>query len=126
MVLLEAWKEAEATHGDADSLQAIMDKMPKVVKKRRKVDTGGAGGENNDAASSTTWEEYFDYIFPDDEVDKPNFKLLAMAHQWKMKMAEMANKKKDDDDDEDVEDDEDEEDSEGSDNDESGEDQGNE
>ena len=29
------------------------------------------------------WEEYFDYIFPDDEGTKPNLKLLAMAKQWK-------------------------------------------
>lgn len=97
MVLLEAWKEAEAAYGDAESLQAVVDKMPKVVKKRRKV-----GGEDGGDAT-TTWEEYFDYIFPDDEVDKPNFKLLAMAHQWKIKMAEMANKKEEDGGDEDQE-----------------------
>ena len=30
------------------------------------------------------WEEYFDYIFPEDEATKPNLKLLAMAKAWKM------------------------------------------
>jgi hypothetical protein len=31
------------------------------------------------------WEEYFDYIFPDDESAQPNLKLLAMAKMWKKK-----------------------------------------
>lgn len=74
MVLLEAWKSMESEHGTPETLQSIESKMPRVVKKRRKVDGG-------------VWEEYFDYIFPDDEMDKPNFKLLAMAHEWKLKMA---------------------------------------
>ena len=29
------------------------------------------------------WEEYYDYIFPDDEGAKPNLKLLSMAKKWK-------------------------------------------
>ena len=29
------------------------------------------------------WEEFFDYIFPEDEGAKPNLKLLAMAKMWK-------------------------------------------
>jgi hypothetical protein len=29
------------------------------------------------------WEEYYDYIFPDDESAQPNLKLLAMAKMWK-------------------------------------------
>ena len=29
------------------------------------------------------WEEYFDYIFPDDEGAKPNLRLLAIAKSWK-------------------------------------------
>lgn len=31
------------------------------------------------------WEEYYDYIFPEDEAAQPNLKLLAMAKQWKIK-----------------------------------------
>lgn len=65
----------EKTRVDVDA------KMPRVVKKRRRV-------EGEEGAMSAAWEEYFDYIFPDDESDKSNFKLLAMAHQWKMKMAQ--------------------------------------
>lgn len=29
------------------------------------------------------WEEFFDYIFPEDEATKPNLKLLASAKAWK-------------------------------------------
>merc|ERR1711920_816039 len=49
--------------------------MPRRVKKRRKVET--------DDGSDGGWEEYFDYIFPEDEAAKPNLKLLAMAKMWK-------------------------------------------
>ena len=29
------------------------------------------------------WEEYYDYIFPDEEDNQPHFKLLQMAKMWK-------------------------------------------
>lgn len=33
--------------------------------------------------SDAGWEEYYDYLFPDDEANRPNFKLLQMARMWK-------------------------------------------
>ena len=33
------------------------------------------------------WEEYWDYIFPEEEAAKPNMKLLEMAKKWKQKQA---------------------------------------
>jgi crooked neck len=33
--------------------------------------------------SDEGWEEFFDYIFPEDEATKPNLKLLEMAKAWK-------------------------------------------
>ena len=39
------------------------------------------------------WEEFFDYIFPEDETDKPNLKLLANAKLWKQKMQEIQEEK---------------------------------
>ena len=33
--------------------------------------------------STTGWEEYWDYIFPDDEKALPNLKLLEKARMWK-------------------------------------------
>ena len=41
------------------------------------------------------WEEYYDYIFPDETTAQPNLKLLAMAKKWKQ-----AQEEKDDSDDE--------------------------
>ena len=49
--------------------------MPKKVKKSRKIEA--------EDGTEAGWEEYFDYIFPSDEVAQPNLKLLALAKQWK-------------------------------------------
>ena len=45
------------------------------------------------------WEEYYDYIFPDDESAQPNLKLLAMAKMWKKQTEETHNDVEDDADD---------------------------
>merc|ERR1712228_1017953 len=61
--------------GDEKSQAQVADLMPRRVKKRRKIET--------EDGSDQGWEEYFDYIFPEDEAAKPNLKLLAMAKMWK-------------------------------------------
>lgn len=33
--------------------------------------------------SDAGWEEYFDYIFPDETAAAPNLKILEVAHKWK-------------------------------------------
>lgn len=74
--LLETWKDFEKKHGSASDLQKLEARMPRVVKKRRRIEESG------------TWEEYLDYIFPDDEKEKtPALKLLALAHKWKQQQA---------------------------------------
>merc|ERR1719452_15766 len=55
----------------------MADLMPRRGKKRRKIEA--------EDGSDQGWEEYFDYIFPEDEAAKPNLKLLAMAKMWKKK-----------------------------------------
>lgn len=60
--------------------------MPRRVKRRRKALDDDDGG--NDGG----WEEYFDYIFPEDEIAKPNLKLLAMAKMWKKQRNEETGK----------------------------------
>ena len=40
------------------------------------------------AQSDAGWEEYYDYIFPDEEAAQPNLKLLAMAKKWKQHVEE--------------------------------------
>jgi crooked neck len=67
--------------------------MPKAVKKRRKV-------ENPDGTSGDVWEEYYDYLFPDDETERPNLKLFQMAHAWKEKLKMGVGLDSDDDEDE--------------------------
>ena len=74
-MLLEAWTDFESEDGDEKSQAQVADLMPRRVKKRRKIET--------EDGSDQGWEEYFDYIFPEDEAAKPNLKLLAMAKMWK-------------------------------------------
>lgn len=75
VILLDAWKEFESNYGDEESSQEVVKEMPKKVKKRRKIEA--------EDGTEAGWEEYFDYIFPSDEVAQPNLKLLALAKQWK-------------------------------------------
>merc|ERR1712098_665968 len=75
LMLLEAWSDFESEEGDEKSQAQVGDLMPRRVKKRRKIET--------EDGSDQGWEEYFDYIFPEDEAAKPNLKLLAMAKMWK-------------------------------------------
>jgi crooked neck len=71
VVLLNAWKSFESTHGSKEDLQKVEAQMPKRVKKRRKLD-------------DDSYEEYMDYLFPaDEEANAGVLKLLQAAHQWK-------------------------------------------
>jgi crooked neck len=71
---LESWKQYELTYGDDTTLGKVEELMPKVVKKRRKLDDG-------------TFEEYFDYIFKDgDESNQKMLNLLKKAQEWRAKM----------------------------------------
>ncbi|KAJ2352195.1 NineTeen Complex (NTC) component, partial [Coemansia sp. RSA 2611] len=74
LALLEAWREAERSEPRWGDVAAVEKKMPRRVRKRRKLDDGSL-------------EEYFDYVFPDDEEQGARFKLLAKAHLWKQKAA---------------------------------------
>eukprot|EP01137_Pigoraptor_chileana_P006878 Opistho-2@51725 len=77
VMLLESWREFEANHGSSADLSAVQKKLPQKVKKRRQIQ----GQDGTEAG----WEEYFDYIFPDEQSAAPGLKLLQMAHLWKMK-----------------------------------------
>ncbi|KAG0288089.1 NineTeen Complex (NTC) component [Dissophora globulifera] len=84
VILLEAWKEfeqAQDTPNAPEALKAVMDMMPKMVKKLRQVES-----LDGLSAGSSQREEYYDYIFPDDQTERPNFKLLSKAHEWKARM----------------------------------------
>lgn len=74
-LLLESWKEFEAQFGDAKTLAEVTKKLPRRVKKRRPVQD-----ENGEDAG---WEEYFEYLFPDEETATSATKLLELAQRWK-------------------------------------------
>ncbi|CAL8312275.1 unnamed protein product [Lota lota] len=88
LMLLEAWRELEATFGSDQDLEQVAKLLPEKVKKRRKL----TAEDGSDAG----WEEYYDYIFPEDAANQPNLKLLAMAKMWKRQQ-----QAEDEDDDED-------------------------
>ena len=75
LMLLEAWRDFEKNQGDLSSLEVVQKKMPRRVKKKRKL--------YRDDGSDAGWEEYWDYVFPEDVTAAPNLKLLQMARMWK-------------------------------------------
>jgi crooked neck len=82
VMLLEAWRSHETAVGDSAGVQAVEQRMPKRVKRRRQIT-----GESGEPAGV---EEYYDYIFPEDGGDQPNLKILEAAKRWKEQMAARA------------------------------------
>lgn len=74
-MVLESWKDFEQNYGTSEDVAAAAARMPRRIKKRRlqKAEDGSEIG----------WEEYYDYIFPDEEDKGANLKLLEMAKKWK-------------------------------------------
>ncbi|TNN39100.1 Crooked neck-like protein 1 [Liparis tanakae] len=75
LMLLESWRDFERESGSESSMERVRKLLPDKVKKRRKL----TAEDGSDAG----WEEYYDYIFPEDAANQPNLKLLAMAKMWK-------------------------------------------
>ncbi|KAJ1346073.1 Crooked neck-like protein 1 [Parelaphostrongylus tenuis] len=82
LMLLEAWLEAEKKIGDISAIHKVENMMPRRVKKRRQIQT--------DDGVDAGWEEYYDYIFPQDQAAKGSFKLLEAAARWKKQRELMA------------------------------------
>ncbi|CAJ1077698.1 hypothetical protein INR49_018007 [Xyrichtys novacula] len=79
LMLLESWRDFEKEFGTDSSMERVRKLLPEKVKKRRKL----TAEDGSDAG----WEEYYDYIFPEDAANQPNLKLLAMAKMWKRQQA---------------------------------------
>ena len=75
MLLLESWRDFEGKYGDDASQAKIAEMMPRRVKKRRLL--------TDEQGTDAGWEEYHDYIFPDEGGQQSNLKLLEMAQKWK-------------------------------------------
>lgn len=93
LLLLENWLQIEQkARSDQNVIDDVKAKFPKRVKKRRKIkviDTATGKDETNAETANQDgdegWEEYFDYVFPEDGPTGPskNLKILQMAHKWK-------------------------------------------
>ncbi|NWT17107.1 CRNL1 protein, partial [Vireo altiloquus] len=80
VMLLESWRSFEDEFGTDATKERIDKLMPEKIKKRRKLQA--------EDGSDAGWEEYYDYIFPEDTANQPNLKLLAMAKLWKKQQQE--------------------------------------
>ncbi|NXR97996.1 CRNL1 protein, partial [Oxylabes madagascariensis] len=80
VMLLESWRSFEDEFGTNATKERIDRLMPEKIKKRRKLQA--------EDGSDAGWEEYYDYIFPEDTANQPNLKLLAMAKLWKKQQQE--------------------------------------
>lgn len=74
-MLLEHWLKLEQENGDEKSVEAVEKRQPKRVQKRRQIPS--------EDPSQEAFEEYMDYVFPDDKPEQQNLKILEMAHAWK-------------------------------------------
>ena len=79
VMLLESWREAESEAEDGDKA-SVDAKFPRKLKMRRLVPA--EDGENQ-------WEDYYDYVFPDDAKPIKGLKLLENAAKWKQAMQSM-------------------------------------
>lgn len=74
-MLLEEWKETERTFGEHGDLAAVQRKLPRKVKRKRPITA--------EDGTPAGFEEYTDYIFPDETGMAPNLKILEAAYKWK-------------------------------------------
>ena len=81
-LMLTEWLQYERNfgmHASAEEIHALEGRQPKTIKRKRKVE---------EEADNQEFEEYYDYIFPEDEKkDTANLKILQIAQKWKAKKA---------------------------------------
>jgi len=86
VMLLEAWRKFEkhwytAGFGSSDAVESVEKKMPRRVKRKRPIVL-------EDGTETGGMEEYYDYIFPDEQAAAPNLKILEAAYKWKKQKME--------------------------------------
>ena len=80
LMLLEDWLAFEREQGDEKEIEEVEKKQPKRIKKKRQIRT--------EDGTEAGWEEYYEYVFPDERAGAPNLKILEMAHKWKKQRVE--------------------------------------
>ena len=100
VLLLDAWRVFEKTHGQIADVTKVEKMMPRRVKRKRM--------RTDDLGNDLGWEEYFDYHFPDDEgANGGDLKILEMAAKWKQMQAMNQSQMEEESDDSDSDSDED-------------------
>ncbi|PWZ21222.1 Crooked neck-like protein 1 [Zea mays] len=74
-MLLEEWLNKEVIFGDLGDVTLVQKKAPRKVKRKRPIPT--------EDGFTIAYEEYIDYIFPDEVALAPNLKILEAAYKWK-------------------------------------------
>jgi crooked neck len=75
--LLDTWLSWEQALGDGSGhVSHVRNLMPKRIKRRRAV----TDARGIDAG----WEEYYEYVFPEEQAVKPQLKILEAARKWKL------------------------------------------
>ncbi|XP_074567054.1 uncharacterized protein LOC141823689 [Curcuma longa] len=74
-MLLEEWLNLERSFGSLGDINIVQNKLPRKVKRKRPI--------SSEDGTPAAFEEYIDYIFPDEVALAPNMKLLEAAYQWK-------------------------------------------
>ncbi|KAK9067586.1 hypothetical protein SSX86_011697 [Deinandra increscens subsp. villosa] len=69
-MLLEEWLNMESSFGELGDIELVRVKLPKKLKKRRRIEIDDG------------YEEYIDYLFPE-EAQASNLKILEQAYKWK-------------------------------------------
>ncbi len=99
LLILENWIKLEEISGDEEMVRSLVLRKPEKVKKRRIVNVSGVSAVNmadvsmevedkegaNLNANVNAWEEYYDYIFPDDKETKKELKIISKAMKWYQK-----------------------------------------
>lgn len=81
VMLLEAWRDFEKSSTSTTTtkehlIAAVETKMPKRVKRKRPI-------QLEDGSKPGGFEEYYDYVFPEEQAAAPNLKILEAAYKWK-------------------------------------------
>jgi len=79
VLLLDSWVAMEEGLGEEGSAEEVKKRQPKQIKKKRPL--------QDSEGNNTGWEEYYDYIFPD-EANTQALKILEMAQKWKKQKTE--------------------------------------
>ncbi|KAK8950929.1 hypothetical protein KSP39_PZI003225 [Platanthera zijinensis] len=78
-MLLEEWSNMETVFADLGDLSLVQSKLPRKVKRKRAI--------SSEDGTPSGYEEYIDYIFPDEVAMAPNLKILEAAYKWKKQKA---------------------------------------